>query len=132
MLLTDSSCSTTSSEDDGGGLFSEGETSLTVTRTDFIGNETNNEGGGAWTGGGRLTTFKDSLFARNKAGVPEIDPLTNAPVLTPNTAGGGGLFTEGGPVTITGSTFTRQHARRKRAAASRSTTSARSPSPTAS
>ena len=116
MVLTDSELLDNVSEDDGGGLFSEGETSLTVLRTDFIGNETNNEGGGAWTGGGRLTTIKDSLFERNKAGVPEIDPLTNAPVLTPNTAGGGGLFTEGGPVTITGSTFTRQqrHGRGRR------------------
>ena len=106
MSLTDVDVLDNIAEDDGAGLFSEGETSLTVTRTTFADNETNNEGGGAWTGGNRLTTFTDSVFSRNKAGVPEIDPLTNAPVLTPNTAGGGGLFTEGGPVTIKSSTFT--------------------------
>ena len=61
------------------------------------------------------TTIRDSVFTGNDAGTPEpLKPGDLAPIGKPgdngfianaNTAGGGGLYTEGGPVTVTGSTF---------------------------
>ena len=48
-------------------------------------------------------TIADSTFTGNEAGVPTPGDLADP--AGANIAGGGGLYTEGGPVTITGSTF---------------------------
>jgi hypothetical protein len=59
--------------DAGGGLNHSGRASLALPRGTFTGNFTNNEGGGAWTGTERPVTIKDSVFSKNKAGVPETE-----------------------------------------------------------
>src|ERR687896_2281819 len=65
-----------------------------------------------WSASERLVTIQDSKFLNNKGGVPEPpepgDPLEPIDPSDPsiNTAGGGGLYTEGGPVAVTRSEFT--------------------------
>ncbi|HEY4635139.1 MAG TPA: CSLREA domain-containing protein, partial [Rhodospirillales bacterium] len=103
LAITDVSFSNNVAHDAGGGLSSADRSSVSILRTTFSGNVTNGEGGGAWFASERLVTIADSVFDGNAAGVPEpgdvLDPSSA------NIAGGGGMYTEGGPVTITGSTF---------------------------
>lgn len=103
LTITDVSFSSNKAHDDGGGLTISGRTSATLTRLTFSDNEAHGEGGGAWTATTRLVTIQDSTFSGNDAGVPEPGDLLDPS--SANVAGGGGLYTEGGPVTITGSTF---------------------------
>ena len=110
MTVTDVTIKDNKAGDAGGGLNNQGRATLTVTRVAFSGNETNNEGGGAWSASERLATITNSTFSDNKGGVPEIDegvPEPGEPAGEPslNTAGGGGLYTEGGPVSISDSSF---------------------------
>ena len=111
LTLTDNLFKGNKAGDDGGGLNNGGRASMIVTRVDFIENESNNEGGGAWTGSERLVTIQDSDFLRNKGGTPEPpEPGEPTEPIDPsdpniNTAGGGGLYTENGPVTVTRSEF---------------------------
>ena len=70
---------------------------MAVTRVRFEANESNNEGGGAWTASERLVTIQDSVFVNNKGGTPEPpEPGEPTEPIDPsdpnvNTAGGGGL-----------------------------------------
>src|SRR5918999_2479371 len=114
-VLTDVVFEGNTAGDDGGGLNNQGRASMVVTRVQFVGNESHNEGGGMWSASERLVTIQDSDFLNNKGGVPEPpEPLEPGEVPEPvdpndpglNTAGGGGLYTEGGPVTVTRSEFT--------------------------
>src|SRR5918998_37044 len=116
MTLTDVTLGANKAGDDGGGLNNQGRATLVATRVKFLNNEAHNEGGGAWSASERLATIRDSTFSGNKGGVPDLtDPAEPLPVGVPgearfstvgNVAGGGGLYTEGGPVDISHSTFT--------------------------
>src|SRR5918992_967520 len=116
MTLTDVTLGANKAGDDGGGLNNQGRATLVATRVKFLNNEAHNEGGGAWSASERLATIRDSTFSGNKGGVPDLtDPAEPLPVGVPgearfstvgNVAGGGGLYTEGGPVDISRSTFT--------------------------
>lgn len=89
--------------DAGGGLEISDRSSATLTRVIFSDNIAHGEGGGAWSGTNRLVTIVDSLFSGNDAGVPTPGDLLEP--ASANVAGGGGFYTENGPVTISGSTF---------------------------
>jgi large repetitive protein len=67
-----------------------------MTRGTVEGNFAYGEGGGANTASERPVIIRDSTFAENSAGVPGADG---------NDAGGGGIYTEGGPVELLGSTI---------------------------
>src|ERR687895_1287409 len=102
-------------EDAGGGFATQGRASMEGTRLTVTENETYDEGGGAYVGSERLVTIEDSEFDKNKAGVPE--PPEGLPRGTPptepeaaNIAGGGGLYTENGPVEMDNLTFTGNNA----------------------
>ena len=69
---------------------------MTLTRVTVVENESNGEGGGVWTHSERLQTIVDSTFTHNKAGVPVVE---DDGMLSDDVAGGGGLHTDGGPVT---------------------------------
>ena len=103
LTITDVEFSDNRAHDAGGGLSIAGRSSAVLTRVDFTDNEAHGEGGGAWTGSTRLIEIHDSTFAGNDAGVPTPGDLLNP--AGANVAGGGGLYTENGPVTVTGSTF---------------------------
>src|ERR671915_547087 len=97
--------------DAGAGFATEGRSSMEASRLTVTENETYDEGGGAYVGSERLVTIEDSEFDENKAGVPE--PEDGFPRGTPppdleavNIAGGGGLYTENGPVEMDNLTFT--------------------------
>ena len=101
--------------DDGGGLAFGGRASLDATRLVFERNETNGGGGGAYIDTERPVVLKDSRFTKNLAGVQEPLALGDIPPLgcpgcpiwetSGNVAGGGALFTEGGPINVIGSIF---------------------------
>jgi hypothetical protein len=111
VTMTDVQITKNVAGDAGGGLSNGDRAGLDLTRVTFSENVTNDEGGGAWTGGERPVTIRDSVFKLNKAGVPETadgvpepgDALSDP---SANIAGGGGLYTETGPVDISKSTFT--------------------------
>jgi|GEM_PF-3162244 len=103
LTITDVDFLDNKAHDDGGGLEISGRTSATLTRLTFSDNAAHGEGGGAWTSSTRLITIHDSTFSGNHAGVPTPGDLLEP--ASANVAGGGGLYTEGGPVTITGSIF---------------------------
>jgi CSLREA domain-containing protein len=117
LAITDTTISGNKAGDAGGGLAHAGRASMTLTRVTFSGNSTHGEGGGAWTSGERQVIITASTFTDNHAGTPEVGdlpPVGPGPIGKPgdanfdamaNVSGGGGLYTEGGPVTITGSTF---------------------------
>src|ERR687896_649245 len=101
--------------DAGGGFATQGRSSMEASRLTVTENETYDEGGGAYVGSERLVTIEDSEFDNNKAGVPE--PEDGFPRGTPppdleavNIAGGGGLYTENGPVEMDNLTFTGNNA----------------------
>src|ERR687896_1310485 len=116
MTLTDVRIEGNNAGDDGGGLNNQGRATLVATRVKFLDNEAHNEGGGAWSASERLATIRDSAFSGNYGGLPEPpEPGEPLPIGVPgearfstvgNTAGGGGLYTEGGPVDVSRSTFT--------------------------
>src|ERR671915_217942 len=99
----------------GSGFATEGRSGMEATRLTVTENETYDEGGGAYVGSERLVTIEDSEFDKNKAGVPE--PEDGFPRGTPppdleavNIPGGGGLYTENGPVEMDNLTFTGNNA----------------------
>ncbi|HET6770857.1 MAG TPA: choice-of-anchor Q domain-containing protein, partial [Actinomycetota bacterium] len=115
--LTDVTISGNKAGDAGGGFSNEGRTNLVATRLTVTNNKTNGEGGGAYVESERPSTIRDSVFSGNHAGVADEDDLQPVgkpgdPVFDPlaNTAGGGGMYTEGGPVDIAGSTFSNNSA----------------------
>ena len=67
-----------------------------MTRGTVTGNFAYSEGGGAYTASERPVIIRDAVFSDNSAGVPGLEG---------NDAGGGGIYTEGGPVEITGATI---------------------------
>ena len=79
-------------EDAGGGVSVHGRSSLVMTDGRITGNFAYSEGGGLYTASERPIVIRDSLFRSNSAGVPGLEG---------NDAGGGGIYTEGGPVEIT-------------------------------
>jgi predicted outer membrane repeat protein len=84
-------------EDAGGGLAAFGRSTLTLTRGTFTGNSSHGEGGGLFTASDRAIKVADSTFTENTAGVPgELG----------HDAAGGGVYTETGPVEVSGSTIT--------------------------
>ncbi|HEX7255365.1 MAG TPA: right-handed parallel beta-helix repeat-containing protein [Gaiellaceae bacterium] len=101
LFVTDTTFTKNHSSDHGAAISTSGRSSTTLTRIQVIENESNGEGGGVWTHSERQQTIVDSTFARNKAGVPVIEDGE----LSDDVAGGGGLYTDGGPVTILGTTF---------------------------
>ena len=89
--------------DAGGGLSSGDRTGTVLSRVTFSGNATHDEGGGAFSASARQLVVQDSVFIGNEAGVPEPGEVAGDPSV--NVAGGGGLFTENGPVQVSRSTF---------------------------
>jgi CSLREA domain-containing protein len=89
--------------DEGAGLAVHDRSTVNIVRTTFSDNEANGEGGGAWIGSERQATIVDSKFLRNHAGVPLPEDVFDP--LGANIASGGGLYTEGGPISITHSEF---------------------------
>ena len=83
----------TAREDAGGGLSVTGRSSLLMTRGTVSRNHAHGEGGGAFTASERPIIVRDSTFTDNSVGGFEQE------------ASGGGLYTEGGPVEIGGSTL---------------------------
>jgi parallel beta-helix repeat protein len=104
VTMTDVTFSGNHAGDGGGGLNNGGRASLELTRVTFSGNQTHGEGGGAYTGSERLVTIEDSSFTGNHAGTPEPEEALADPSSV-NIAGGGGIYTEGGPTEIAGTTF---------------------------
>ena len=83
-----------------------GRASMTLTRVTFTDNDANGEGGGAWTGSERLVTIQRLRRSpATRPACPSDQATCSATPAGANIAGGGGLYTEGGPVAITGSTF---------------------------
>jgi CSLREA domain-containing protein len=78
-------------EDAGGGLSAHGRSSLVLIEGRFVGNSAYGEGGGVFTASERPIIIRDSQFRKNTAGVPGLEG---------NDAGGGGIYTEGGPIEI--------------------------------
>src|ERR671915_156412 len=86
------------------------------TTLPIVGNVALASGGGILNDGDGHMTLTDVRISGNKGGVPDLtDPAEPMPVGEPgearfstvgNVAGGGGLYTEGGPVDISRSTFT--------------------------
>jgi parallel beta-helix repeat protein len=103
LIIADVSFTGNHAGDAGAGLENGDRASMELTRVSFINNIANGEGGGAWTGAERLTTIRDSTFRGNQGGAPTAGDLANP--AGANVAGGGGLYTENGPVTISGSLF---------------------------
>ena len=98
--------------DAGGGIAIEGRSSFVGTRVTATGNKTPGEGGGIYLESERLGILHDPLVTNNEAGIK--DPLDVMTIGNPgekgyvpgsNTAGGGGMYTEGGPVEIYGGEF---------------------------
>jgi CSLREA domain-containing protein len=104
LIVTDVTFANNFAHDDGGGLKTADRSSGELLRVDFRDNAVHGEGGGAWVASERLVTITDSVFDGNDAGVPTPGDLADP--AGANVAGGGGLYTEGGPVTISRSTFT--------------------------
>ena len=117
--------------ENGGGLYNDGDAQLVVTDTTFTRNhssdhgaaiasegrvehdadaasrstenESNGEGGGVWTAQRAPCRRSSTRRSRNnKAGVPIVE---EDGTLSDDIAGGGGLHTDGGPVTVRNSTF---------------------------
>ncbi len=108
--ITDVEVTDNTAGDAGGGLHNGDRAGLTLTRVKFTGNITNDEGGGAWSGAERQLTIRDSLFTKNKSGVPEMEdgipePGDAASDPSANIAGGGGLYTESGPAEVSKTMF---------------------------
>ncbi|MDQ4055682.1 MAG: CSLREA domain-containing protein, partial [Actinomycetota bacterium] len=101
LFVTDTSFTKNVSTDHGAAISSGGRSNMTLTRVSVVENESNGEGGGVWTHSERMHSIVDSTFTRNKAGVPMIEDG----VLSDDVAGGGGLYTDGGPVTVVNTTF---------------------------
>ncbi len=93
LLLADADVSDNLAHDEGGGLSSHGRTATTVRATSFARNHAHGEGGGAYVSSERPGTIEDTDFSANEAG----EPLEEA--------GGGGLYTAGGPITVKGATL---------------------------
>src|SRR5918999_1572551 len=111
LKIADTTIHANIAADAGAGFATEGRSSMEASRLTVTENETYDEGGGAYVGSERLVTIEDSEFDKNKAGVPE--PEDGFPRGTPppdleavNIAGGGGLYTENGPVEMDNLTFT--------------------------
>jgi len=98
VTVTNVTYSNNKAHDAGGGLNIADRASAVVSRVTFSDNETHNEGGGAWAGSQRLVTIQDSTFTGNHAGLPEPGAIFDP--LSANIAGGGGLFSENGPLTV--------------------------------
>ncbi len=115
VVLTDLTIAENKAGDAGGGFTAEGRLSLVATRLTIRANETTGEGGGAYIDTERPVVIRDSLVSGNKAGVPEPPMPGDVPPIgcpgcptwetSGNVAGGGGLYTEGGPITIRGTTI---------------------------
>ena len=88
---------------------------LIATRLTVTNNETHGQGGGGIIDTERPVLILDSTFSGNKAGIAEPRPPWELPDIgcpgcpifeaAGNIAGGGALYTEGGPIDIVGSTF---------------------------
>ncbi|WP_165821285.1 right-handed parallel beta-helix repeat-containing protein [Nocardioides gansuensis] len=102
LTVTDTTFGRNHSSDHGAAIASGGRSNMTLTRVTVTENESNGEGGGVWTSSERLQTILDSTFTNNKAGVPVVE---DDGTLSDDVAGGGALQTDGGPLTIRGSTF---------------------------
>ena len=115
VILTDVEIDGNRAGDGGGGFSASGSLSLMATRLIVTDNKTYGEGGGVYTDTERPVVIRDSQILRNQGGFPEPPEPGEPPALgTPggpvfetvgNVAGGGGMYTEGGAVTIEGSTF---------------------------
>ena len=114
MTLSDVNVSGNFAGDGGGGFAAEGLVSLVATRLTVTNNKAHGEGGGIYSDTGRPVVIRDSLVKGNYGGYPEPrGPGDLPPLGTPggpvfeshsNVAGGGGIYTEGGPVEIQGTT----------------------------
>jgi CSLREA domain-containing protein len=103
LTITNVTFFSNKAHDAGGGLNIADRSGASLSNVTFSDNETHGEGGGAWTGSNRLVTIQNSTFAGNDAGLAEPGAIFDPS--SANVAGGGGLYTENGPVTISGSTF---------------------------
>ncbi len=112
ITFTDVAALNNLAADAGGGIAIEGRSSFVGTRITASGNKTPGEGGGIYLESERLGILHDPLVTNNEAGIK--DPLDIMTIGNPgekgyvpgsNTAGGGGMYTEGGPVQIYGGEF---------------------------
>ncbi len=101
LSVTDTTFRKNHSSDHGAAISSEGRSNMTLTRVTVAENESWGEGGGVWTHSERQQTVVDSTFTNNHAGVPHLEDG----LMTDDVAGGGALHTDGGPLTVRGSTF---------------------------
>ena len=116
VVLTDVTIAENEGTDDGGGFTFTGRASLVATRLTVKDNKTEGGGGGGYIDTERPVVLKDSTFSGNKAGIApppmpgDVPPLgcPGCPIFetSGNVAGGGALYTEGGPMDILNSTFT--------------------------
>ena len=114
VTLADINVSGNFAGDGGGGFAAEGQLSLDATRLTVTNNKSHGEGGGIYSDTTRPVVIRDSLVKGNYGGYPEpLGPGDLPPLGTPggpvfeshnNVAGGGGIYTEGGPVEIQGTT----------------------------
>src|SRR5918992_30704 len=79
-------------ESSGGGLSVHGRSSLVLTDGRFVSNFALDEGGGLFTASERPIIVRDSRFRANSTGLPGL--------VDGHDAGGGGIYTEGGPIEI--------------------------------
>ena len=115
VTLTDLTINNNFSGDGGAGMAIAGRLNLVATRLTITNNETHGQGGGAIIDTERPVLIQDSVFSGNRAGIAEARPpwelpdigCPGCPIFEPagNIAGGGALYTEGGPMEIVGSTF---------------------------
>ncbi|HZB28641.1 MAG TPA: hypothetical protein VE465_00600, partial [Streptosporangiaceae bacterium] len=110
LKIADTTIHGNKAADAGGGFATEGRSSMEASRLTVTENETFDEGGGAFVASERLVTIEDSVFDKNQGGVPEpedgLPPGSPTDPNTVNIAGGGGLYTENGPVEMDNLTFT--------------------------
>ena len=102
LTVTDTTFRKNHSSDHGAAITSEGRSNMTLRRVTVTENESNGEGGGVWTTSEREQIIVDSTFTNNRAGVPIVE---EDGTLSDDIAGGGGLHTDGGPVTVRNTTF---------------------------
>lgn len=94
LLLSDVTVSDNAAAADGGGVASVSKSSLTLSRGAFTGNSSTGDGGGVYASTEGPVTIDAGEFSGNTAGISGGEA-----------GGGGGLYTDGGSVAISQSTF---------------------------
>jgi predicted outer membrane repeat protein len=102
LFVTDTTFTGNHSSDHGGAIASEGRSNMILARVTVADNTSNGYAGGVSMHAERQHTVFDSTFTGNRAGVPVIE---EDGMLSDDVAGGGAMYTDGGPLTILRTTF---------------------------